>query len=200
MDNQQTTQTIKGGASQNGVNKEEKQSFWRYAGILFAIGVSIAIFVFRDQLRAVGNYGYLGIFLIAVIGNATIVLPVPTIVTAFAGGSVFNPILVGLISAVGATIGELTGYVAGRSGTAIVENQDVYDRFERWMDRYGLFALFVLAAIPNPLFDVAGIIAGLSKMKVSTYLVVVCAGKIVKFLAIAYLGAGSSNLLDQLGF
>lgn len=177
-----------------------QQPFWRYAGIIFALIISLTIFVFRDQLRAVGNYGYLGIFLIAIIGNATIILPVPTFVTAFAGGSVFNPVIVGLISAVGATIGELTGYVAGRSGTAIVENQKVYDRFDRWMDRYGWLALFILAAIPNPLFDVAGIIAGLSEMKVSTYLIVVCAGKIVKFLIIAYLGAGSSSLLDQLGF
>ena len=199
MEDEVTTQ--KGEASiLNASARREQQPFWRYAGIAFAVAISIAIFVFRDQLRAVGNYGYIGIFLIAVIGNATIILPVPTIVTAFAGGSVFNPIVVGLISAVGATIGELTGYMAGRSGTAIVENQEVYDRFEQWMDRYGLFALFILAAIPNPLFDVAGIIAGLSRMKVSTYLAVVCAGKIVKFLIIAYLGAGSSNLLDQLGF
>lgn len=180
--------------------KTRGQALWRLTGIVFAIVVSVVIFVFRNQLRAVGNYGYLGIFLIAVIGNATIVLPVPTIVTAFAGGSIFNPVIVGLLSALGATFGELTGYLAGRSGTAIVDNQDVYNRFIRWMDRYGLFALFVLAAIPNPLFDVAGIIAGLSKMKVSTYFIVVCAGKIVKFLIIAYLGAGSGELLDRLGF
>lgn len=189
-----------GGAIPAGAAVKRKQSLWRFAGIVFAVALSVTIFVFRDQLREVGNYGYLGIFFIALVGNATIILPVPTIVTAFAGGSVFNPIAVGVISAVGATIGELTGYIAGRSGTAIVENQEVYDRFERWMDRHGLLALFVLAAIPNPLFDVAGIIAGLSRMKVSTYLVVVCAGKIVKFLAIAYLGAGSSTLLDKLGF
>ena len=180
--------------------KGVKQAFWRYAGIIFAVIISIMIIVFRDQLKVVGNYGYIGLFLIAVVGNATIVLPVPTLVTAFAGGSVFNPVLVGVISAAGATIGELTGYIAGRSGTAIVENKEVYNRFKNWMDRYGLLALFILAVIPNPLFDVAGIIAGLSKMKVSTYLIVVCAGKIVKFLALAYLGAGSSKLLDQLGF
>lgn len=183
-----------------GLVKGKGPPIWHYAGIVFAIIISALIFIFRNQLRAVGSYGYLGIFLIAVIGNATIILPVPTIVTAFAGGSVFNPVIVGLLSALGATIGELTGYVAGRSGTAIVENQEVYDRFEKWMDRYGLLALFVLAAIPNPLFDVAGIIAGLSKMKVSTYFVVVCAGKIVKFLIIAYLGAGSGELLDRMGF
>ena len=200
MEDQAVTEGVGQSESEKALPKSNPQPVWRFAGIIFAVAISIAIFVFRDQLRAVGNYGYLGIFLIAVIGNATIVLPVPTIVTAFAGGSVFNPIIVGLVSAAGATIGELTGYMAGRSGTAIIENQEVYDRFERWMDRYGLLALFVLAAIPNPLFDVAGIIAGLSKMKVSTYLIVVCAGKIVKFLAIAYMGANSSTLLDQLGF
>ncbi len=181
-------------------NKNATQPWWRFAGIILAVAISIAVFVFRDQLRAVGNYGYLGIFFIALIGNATIILPVPTIVTAFAGGSVFNPLAVGVISAAGATIGELTGYIAGRSGTAIVENQEVYDRFERWMNRHGLLALFVLAAIPNPLFDVAGIIAGLSRIKVSTYLLVVCAGKIVKFLVIAYLGAGSGTWLGKMGF
>ncbi|TFG71035.1 MAG: DedA family protein, partial [Anaerolineales bacterium] len=183
-------QAVREGAEVSGADGsavKRKQSFWRFAGIVFAVALSVAIFVFRDQLKAVGNYGYLGIFFIALIGNATIILPVPTIVTAFAGGSVFNPIAVGVISAVGATIGELTGYIAGRSGTAIVENKEVYDRFERWMNRHGLLALFVLAAIPNPLFDVAGIIAGLSRMKVSTYLLVVSAGKVVKFLVIAYL-------------
>ena len=200
MDEQAVTEGVGGVKSEEVPVKRDQKPIWHYAGIVFAVALSIAIFVFRDQLRAVGHYGYLGIFLIAVIGNATIILPVPTIVTAFAGGSVFNPIAVGVISAAGATIGELTGYIAGRSGTAIVENQEVYDRFERWMDRHGLLALFVLAAIPNPLFDVAGIIAGLSKMKVSTYLIVVCAGKMVKFLAIAYLGAGSSVLLGKLGF
>jgi uncharacterized membrane protein YdjX (TVP38/TMEM64 family) len=105
---------------------------------------------------------------------------------------------VGVISAAGATLGEMTGYVAGLSGKAIIERQDVYDRFQAWMDRYGLVALFVLAAIPNPFFDLAGIIAGISKMRVTTFFVVTCAGKIVKFLIIAYLGAGSIDLLDRL--
>ncbi len=174
------------------------KKIWRFAGIAFAVGLTVAIFIFRDELREAERYGYLGIFVISMLGNATIVLPVPTMITAFAGGGIFNPILVGVISAAGATIGEMTGYVAGLSGKAIVERQDVYDRFKNWMDRYGLFALFTLAAIPNPFFDLAGIIAGMSKMRLTTFFVVTCAGKIVKFLIIAYLGAGSVNLLDRL--
>ena len=187
--------------AEKGQGEEQERrgaSIWRFAGIIFAVALTITIFIFRDQLRAAAEYGYVGIFIISMLGNATIVLPVPTMITAFAGGGLFNPILVGVISAAGATVGEMTGYVAGLSGKAIIERQDVYDRFQAWMDRYGLFALFVLAAIPNPFFDLAGIIAGMSKMPLPTFFLVTCAGKIVKFLIIAYLGAGSVDLLDRL--
>ncbi|MBN1878165.1 MAG: VTT domain-containing protein [Anaerolineae bacterium] len=177
---------------------KQKAGITRFIGIIVAVGITAAIFIFRDQLKEVGHYGYLGIFLISIIGNATIVLPVPTFITAFAGGGVFNPNLVGVISAAGATIGELTGYLAGTSGKAIIENRNMYERFNHWMKRYGLVTLFVLAAIPNPLFDLAGIIAGVSHIPVWKFLLVTWAGKIVKFLLIAYLGAGSSNLLDWL--
>jgi uncharacterized membrane protein YdjX (TVP38/TMEM64 family) len=169
----------------------------RIAGIVFALALTVTIFVFRDQLQRAERYGYLGIFIISVLGNATIVLPVPTFVTAFAGGGVFNPVLVGLISAAGATIGELTGYLAGISGKAVVENREMYARFQRWMQRYGLIALFVLAAIPNPFFDLAGIIAGVSRVPLYQFMLVTWAGKIVKFLIIAYLGAGSMRLLNS---
>lgn len=169
----------------------------RLAGIVFALALTVTIFVFRDQLQRAERYGYLGIFIISVLGNATIVLPVPTFVTAFAGGGVFNPVLVGLISAAGATIGELTGYLAGISGKAVVENREMYARFQRWMQRYGLIALFVLAAIPNPFFDLAGIIAGVSRVPLYQFMLVTWAGKIVKFLIIAYLGAGSMRLLNS---
>ncbi len=169
----------------------------QYAALVVALAITVVVYLLRDRLEGVAQYGYLGIFLISVLGNATIILPVPTFLTAFLGGGVFNPILVGVISAAGATIGELTGYLAGVGGKAIVEDRALYERFRGWMDRYGLFALFALAAIPNPFFDVAGIIAGVSHIKVTTYLAVTWAGKIVKFILIALLGAGSVDLLES---
>jgi len=170
----------------------------QFAGLALAVAITVVVYLLRDRLADVKEYGYVGLFLISVLGNATIVLPVPTLVTAFVGGGVLNPVLVGVISAAGATIGELTGYLAGTSGKAVVEDRETFDRFKRWMDRYGLWALFVLAAIPNPLFDVAGIIAGMTGIPVPTYLLVVWAGKIVKFVLIAYLGAGSIGLFESL--
>ncbi len=179
-------------------HKQGKTRLLRFAGLILAVAITIALYLLRDRLQDVKEYGYAGLFVVSILGNATIVLPVPTLVAAFVGGGVLNPILVGVISAAGATIGELTGYLAGMGGQAIIKNRALHERFERWMDRYGLFALFFLAAIPNPFFDVAGIIAGMSGIPVTTYMLVVWAGKIVKFILVAYLGAGSIGLLDSL--
>jgi membrane protein YqaA with SNARE-associated domain len=105
---------------------------------------------------------------------------------------------VGVIAAAGAAIGELTGYLAGVAGQAVIENRQMHERLERLMRRYGLLAIFVLAAIPNPFFDVAGIIAGALRFPVQHFLLSAWAGKTVKFLAIAYLGAGTAQLFEQL--
>jgi uncharacterized membrane protein YdjX (TVP38/TMEM64 family) len=182
-------------------SQERRTGQWpqQLAGVALALVITVAAYLLRDHLQDVARYGYVGLFLISVLGNATIILPMPTLVTAFIGGGVFNPILVGVISAAGATIGELTGYLAGISGKAVIENRKMYDRFDGWMRKYGLIALFLLAAFPNPFFDVAGIIAGMSRIRVTTYLIVVWAGKIVKFVMVAYLGAGSIELLEKLG-
>ncbi len=173
-----------------------KNRLLRLFGLVLAVGITVVVYLLRDRLQDVASYGYLGLFLISVLGNATLILPVPTLLAAFLGGSVFNPVLVGIISAGGATIGEMTGYLAGVGGQVIVENRAIYVRFSHWMSRYGLLALFVLAAVPNPFFDIAGIIAGMSRMRVSTFLLVTGAGKIVKFVLFAYLGAGSIGILE----
>lgn len=164
-------------------------------GLFFVVAVSVLIFVFRVQLSRVQDYGYLGLFLLNVLGSATIFLPTPLFLTAFAAGAVFNPFLVAIIASVGSALGELTGYVAGVGAEELLDRDEKMRRVKGWMDKYGLWALFVLAAIPNPVFDTAGIIAGATGISVKKYLVVVWFGKLVKFLIISYLGAGSLKIL-----
>lgn len=102
--------------------------FWAKHGTqVIAFGSSIAItagiIIFRDQLLRVGSLGYLGVFLVAVLGNATVILPVPSMAITFGGGTFLNPILVGLVAGVGEPLGELTGYMAGYGGSAIIEDR-----------------------------------------------------------------------------
>lgn len=165
--------------------------------LIFALVISVVIFIFRDKFVQLEEYGYLGIFLISVLGNATVILPVPVILTAFIGGGIFNPFIVGIVTAVGAAIGELTGYLVGYGGKVVIKDSKKLIKIEGWMKKHGLWVLFVLSAIPNPFFDLAGIVAGATGVPVYKYLIVVTLGKMVKFITISYLGAGSIGLLDR---
>jgi len=155
----------------------------------FAVGVTVLIFVFRDHIRALDELAYLGGFLAMLIGNATILLPVPGLVFVFALGGTLNPLLVALTAAPGAALGEMTGYAAGYGGSAIIDNWKLYERLEIWMKRYGLLVIVVLAAIPNPVFDLAGVVAGALRMKWWRFLLAALAGKLIQALFIAYAGA-----------
>lgn len=162
-----------------------------------SILITALLYIFRSRFMGLQGYGLFGLFVLSIIGNATIILPIPVILSAFVGGAVFNPLLVALVVSLGAAIGELTGYFAGYGAGDVLEKDLKIKRVKKWMDKFGLWALFVLAAIPNPLFDVAGIIAGATEIPVYKYLLVVWLGKFVKFGAIAYLGANSIGFLDK---
>ncbi|HEX8684364.1 MAG TPA: VTT domain-containing protein, partial [Ardenticatenaceae bacterium] len=125
------------------------------------------------------------------------VFPAPTLLTAYAGGSLYDPVLVGIVASAGATLGELTGYLAGASGRTVLEDHALYQRIKGLMERRGWLTLFVLAAIPNPLFDVAGFMAGALRLPVVKFLAVTWMGKLLKFWLVAFLGARSVSFLDR---
>jgi membrane protein YqaA with SNARE-associated domain len=160
--------------------------------ILFSLTVFLLISKFKEQIEALETYGYLGAFIVGFLGNATIILPAPSLAFTAALGGVLNPLLVGVAAGAGEALGEMTGYLAGISGKAIIENRARYEVMQRYMDRYGGWVFFVLAAIPNPLFDVAGIAAGMIHFPIWKFLLYAWAGK--TFKAIVFAGAGSRLL------
>jgi len=169
----------------------------RPAALAFAVLITATIVVFRERLAGLAAYGYAGIFLVSLLGNATVILPAPSILAVFAGGGVFNPIAVGLIAGVGEALGELTGYLAGYGGRTVIEDRDLYDRLEGWMRRNGMATIFLLSAIPNPFFDLAGIAAGALRFPLWRFLLICWAGKTIKSLAIALMGAQAIRLLER---
>ncbi len=170
----------------------------RIITIIVVIAISIYIFSIRDQAKELAKYGYPGIFLLAVLSNGTVLLPAPGLLIVFAMGAVFNPILVALAAGAGGALGELTGYLAGFSGQAVVEKIDLYNRILNWMQahkRWGGFIIFFLAFIPNPFFDLAGIAAGTMKVPVGYFLLACWFGITLKMILFAYAGAGSFRLI-----
>jgi membrane protein YqaA with SNARE-associated domain len=142
----------------------------RILALAVVIGITVYIYSIREHVEEFAAYGYPGIFLIALMANATVFLPAPGVAVVFAMGSIFNPLGVALAAGTGGAIGELSGYLAGFSGQAIVENTQIYNRISPWVQKYGVWAILVLSAIPNPFFDLAGIAAGVAKIPVWKFL------------------------------
>ena len=161
------------------------------------IALTVVLVLNQEQIQGLKAYGYPGIFLFSILANATILIPVPGVVFTSAMGAIFNPLLVSIFAGSGAALGELSGYLAGFSGQAVVENYAQYERVVRWMRKYGDVTILVLAFIPNPLFDVAGAIAGVLKMPVWKFLIYCVIGKILKMMMFAYAGDWVMRLMDQ---
>jgi membrane protein DedA with SNARE-associated domain len=170
----------------------------RILALLAVIGLTIFIYVIRDRVDDFAAFGYPGIFIIALLANATILLPAPGVAIIYAMGAIFNPLGVGLAAGTGGAIGELSGYLAGFSGQAVIERTDIYDRITPWVNKYGGWAILVLSAIPNPFFDVAGIAAGMAKMPLRTFLFFIWIGQLIKMTMFALAGRFSISLLTNL--
>ncbi len=175
--------------SNNQSHISRSQLALRVLAVLFSIGITVAIIAARDSIGKYAAYGYPGVFIISLLGNATLILPAPSWAIVFAVGGALNPYWVGIFAGIGSAIGEMTGYLAGFAGRAIVENRARYHRLETLMNRYGAWLIFALAAIPNPLFDVGGILAGTLKMPWWKFLGAAVAGKTVRFILLAMFGA-----------
>lgn len=159
--------------------------------LLAVIALSIAIYAYRAQAVELANYGYVGIFLLSFLANATIILPAPGVMVVFVMGGVFSPWSMALTAGIGAALGELSGYAAGYGGQAIIENAQRYQQIVGWMQHKRSLAyalIFVMALVPNPFFDLAGIAAGSLKIPLLPFLFWCGSGKIIKMLLFAYAG------------
>jgi uncharacterized membrane protein YdjX (TVP38/TMEM64 family) len=161
------------------------------------VGITVYVYSIREHVDKFAAYGYPGIFLIMLMANATVFLPAPGVAVVFAMGNIFNPILVALAAGTGGAIGELSGYLAGFSGQAIVENTKAYNRVSPWVQKYGVWAILVLAAIPNPFFDLAGIAAGVAKIPIWKFLLFCWIGQLIKMAMFAYAGAYSIDWITS---
>ncbi|MEN6392603.1 MAG: VTT domain-containing protein [Anaerolineaceae bacterium] len=170
----------------------------RIVTLIVVIAVCLYILSIRDQAKELAKYGYPGIFLLSMLSNGTIFVPAPGLLVVFTMGAVFNPFLLALCAGAGGALGELTGYLAGFSGQAVIEKINTYNKIINWMQlhkRWSAFLVFVLALIPNPMFDLAGIAAGALKIPLITFLIACWLGVTLKMIFFAFAGAGSFHLL-----
>jgi membrane protein DedA with SNARE-associated domain len=158
------------------------------AAAFLAVLITVSLLLLREQIAQLGVYGYWGVLLVSLLGNATVIFPAPSFAIVFVVGGTLHPLGVGIAAGVGAAIGEMTGYLAGVGGRAVFEDRQLYQRLAGWMQEHGMLAVFILAVIPNPVFDVGGMVAGALKMPAWKFLLAAALGKSVRFYILALSG------------
>jgi membrane protein YqaA with SNARE-associated domain len=78
------------------------------------------------------QYGYLGIFLISLLGAMSIFVPIPYTLVIFILGtsSSFDPLLIAVAAGLGSALGEFSGYLLGAGGRKVIG-----DKYKKKMDQ-----------------------------------------------------------------
>lgn len=157
--------------------------------LIIILGVVAALYFYflrnPERLEDLQRFGYLGVFLTSIILNATVFLPAGNfIVMAISGVALNLPVLVGLAGGAGAAIGELSGYLAGYSGRAVILKQKSYDRIELWVKKWGMLTVIAAAAVPL-FFDLVGVASGVLRVPLWKFLVGCFIGRSLLYIVIA---------------
>ena len=140
----------------------------------------------RHAIAALQSAVYLGAFGLAFLSNLTVLIPIPynAIVLQMMAQAPM-PWLVAVCAAAGSVLGETSGFLAGRAGKGSVEGT----RFGRWIGRQlthparAFITLVLVAAPPNPAFDVAGLAAGTLGVSWRIFYSAVFVGRLIRFMA-----------------
>lgn len=175
--------------------------------------VSFLPLLFGFDSEDMQSLGYPGVFLANFIGTATLFFPVPgltaagqALIVTLSGSLDRN--LVAFLGGAGMATAELTAYAAGRGLRELSAEREmpVKGRIGRWLQKaatlvdwlmlnYGIATLFVLSAIPNPLFEFAGVTAGAVRMNIWKFFTPVVLGKMLRAFLLAYVGQRFLDLI-----
>ncbi len=170
--------------------------------VLFFVGVTLCVALHPEwfSVERFRRWGYLGAFMMALIGSTTVILPIPHLAFTFTMGSVLTPWLIGLCAGTGDALGELWGYLAGYAVEDLFAEWKFYPLVERWMRKNGELTVFLMGVVPMPLFDLAGIAGGAVGFPVWRFFLATWLGKTIKAVLFAWGGFyGLSWLAGLLG-
>ncbi|GAG45948.1 unnamed protein product, partial [marine sediment metagenome] len=164
-------------------------------GIVATILMAVGVVVWNEEIRELQQFGYVGAFIISILGGATIIIPVPALAVVFTLGGVMEYTwLVGIAAALGELVGALTIYATGHgAGLAISKSkhgkiQAAYEKLLGLMERRGPIVLFIVASVVNPFFYPAALAAGALRFGLTKYTIIVLAGKLIKCMTVVYAG------------
>ncbi len=142
----------------------------------------------------INSYGLIGVFLASLIANATLflVVPIDAVILLVSSTGIFNPFLLALFAAVGAAIGESTGYFIGKGGRSVVEKKfhnqlDKIEEITKKVSNSGFFFIAFMSFLPFG-FDLISIIAGMVEYDLKKFYPAVFIGRFIRYSILAFAG------------
>ncbi len=162
---------------------------------------------FEEMLFSfIDSFGYLGLFLVSIIANATILLPLPLdfLVLLLAGlsKSIIDILIIGFICGVGSAIGEMSAYIIGlmgiKSAEKILKKEiNKLNEIEKKLRSSGSVFVFLGALTPFP-FDLIGVSAGIIKFDPKRFFLAAAMGKIIRYELLAIAGFYGIELIKTI--
>ncbi len=168
--------------------------------VILMLVVGVGLYGWWKGIRpeSLAALGYPGVFLTMLISGAGTFMPFPGQATILAAGALWNPLLVGLAAGLGNSTGELFGYAAGRAGAEALAGRKrvhLWRVLQSWLARHGFLTILITALVPNPIFDIVGLLAGSVSYPMRRFWVACAVGNSIKYVGMAYLGEVVSGLL-----
>ncbi|MBU1034122.1 VTT domain-containing protein [Patescibacteria group bacterium] len=127
--------------------------------------------------------GYLGVFMYGMLGPVTLIIPVMS--------QHLNLVLLSAVAAAGVVVNDTLAYIVGRNADAFIQKSKKVLLIEKWVNKYGVFALFFISISPLP-YDFVGLIVGYLDLSFRKYVIPLFLGKFIRFVLV---GLGTSFIL-----
>ena len=143
------------------------------------------------------QFGYLGGFLISLVGAMSVIIPIPYTLVIYLLGSVLDPLLVAVSGGLGSALGEFSGYVLGYYGRVVLskERRRKMDYMMKVFHHYGFAAIFLFALTPLP-DDLLFIPLGIMRYRFLKAFVPAFLGKMLMCFILAYSGRWSVEVIE----
>lgn len=140
------------------------------------------------QGDSLGQLGLIGVLIAAMLSHLTVIARDMFIPLFLPLASVYHPIILGTAAGTGAAIGEVTTYFLGWGvAESLEEMSDAEDRIARWINKYGLWAVLLVAITPLPDTPIV-ILAGSRKLPFAKLAIVEIIGKSALYSVGAVMG------------
>jgi len=176
---------------------------WMFALVVGAVvSISVVFWAIASSTteETWKSIGYPSAFLLGLIGAASVIIPAPATVAllGMAMLKIFDPILLALAFGFGAAVGQLTSYVVGYAGRAIVSKKHEHrlNAMLEIFERYGMIAVFIFALTPLP-DSLLFIPMGLIHYSLWRVFVAAVAGKIAMSLIITHVGGAVGRVFPE---